>query len=149
MTEDIEHKKKILETENLLQSLSEEMVKLKSASQHYDETQKNLQAICESIDKISQTHKELNANMKQFLPVMEKIVLENKRNQEVVQKNSEETKNFIRTTIEAHKAAVDASLSQQSLILSKTIRQLKSLLVIGISLESIIIIVLLLFLLLK
>lgn len=144
MTEVIEPKKKILEVENLLQSLSEEMVKLKSASQHYDETQKNLQAICESIDKISQTHQELTDNMKQFLPILDKNVLENKKNQELIQKTSDEDRDFIRKTIEAHKVAVDASLSQQNAILSKTIRQLKSLLVIGISLEAVIIIVLLL-----
>ena len=144
MIEDIEPKKKILEVENLLESLSAEMVKLKSASQHYDETQENLQAICESIDKISQTYQELTDNMKQFLPILEKNGQENKKNQELVLKTSEEAKDFIKATIEEHKVSVETSLSQQNAILSKTIRHLKSLVIIGISLEAVIIIVLLL-----
>jgi CHASE3 domain sensor protein len=146
LTEDIEPKKKILETENLLKSLSEEMVKLKSASQHYDETQKNFQSISESLEKISQTHNELTDNIKQFLSIMEKNVQENKRNQEIIQKASDETKDFIKTTMEGHRTAVNESLSQQNVFLTKRIGQLKSLFVLGISLEAVIIIILLLLL---
>ncbi|MCK4481742.1 hypothetical protein KAU55_00840 [Candidatus Bathyarchaeota archaeon] len=63
---------KILEVEDLLKSLSDEMLKLKSASKHYEETRENLQNMCESIDKISVTHQKLTSNMSQLLAEMEK-----------------------------------------------------------------------------
>ncbi len=65
--------KKILEVENLLQSLSDEMLKLKSATKNYEETKENLQKMCESIDKISMTHQKLTNNMSQFLAEIEKM----------------------------------------------------------------------------
>ena len=65
--------KKILEVENLLQSLTNEMLKLKSATKNYEETKENLQNMCESIDKISMTHQELTNNMSQFLAEIKKM----------------------------------------------------------------------------
>ena len=64
---------KILEVENLLQSLSDEMLKLKSATKNYEETKENLQNMCESIDKISMTHQKLTNNMSQFLAEVKKM----------------------------------------------------------------------------
>ena len=64
---------KILEVENLLQSLTDEMLKLKSATKNYEETKENLQNMCESIDRISVTHQKLTNNMSQFLAEIKKM----------------------------------------------------------------------------
>lgn len=154
---------KILEVEDLLQSLSEEMLKLKTASKHYDETKENLQSICESIDKISITHQKLTENMSNFLVEMETIKLENKKMQEFIQGIYDEAKILFRTESERHEAAVEASLSsnynkiseelkkQIDKILvnyvnqSKTLGILKYLVIFGIILNVFIIIKILLF----
>jgi hypothetical protein len=112
MTEQSEPKNKILEVEDLLQSLAAELGKLKSASQHYDETQENLKAICESIDKISLTHQELTKDIAQFLPIIENNSNENRNNQELIQKTSKETNAIIKKEIEEQSANVEVSLTR-------------------------------------
>ena len=56
-----------------MQSLSDEMLKLKSATKNYEETRGNLSNMCESIDKISATHQKLTDNMSQFLAEIKKM----------------------------------------------------------------------------
>lgn len=165
MTEEKESKKKILEVEDLLESLSVEMVKLKTASQHYDETQEALRTICESIDKIAQTNQEVTNHLKQFIPLIENNIKETTKNQELMLKNSKENQHFLEATLNEHKEAtnttltnlkkdlkeqkdsINTSLSNQNEVLSKKVIQLKSALTIGISLEAVMIIILLILLL--
>ena len=64
---------KILEVEDILRSLTDEMLKLKSATKNYEETKENLQDICESLDRISATHQKLTDNMTQFLAEIKKM----------------------------------------------------------------------------
>ena len=56
-----------------MQSLSDEMLKLKSATKNYEETKGSLENMCESIDRISVTHQKLTDNMSQFLAEIKKM----------------------------------------------------------------------------
>ncbi len=114
---------KILEVEDLLESLSDEMLKLKTASKHYEETRENLQNMCESIDKISVTHHKLTDNISQLLVEMENMNLEGKKTREFIQSIHDE-----------------ANVNQ-----SKTMRLMKSLVLLGMFMEVIIIILILLY----
>ena len=108
---------KILEVENLLQSLTNEMLKLKSATKNYEETKENLQNMCESIDKISMTHQKLTNNMSQFLAEIKKM-------------------NYAEQT---------DKMLQQSESQSKTLRLVKYLIVLGVLMEATVIIRMLFF----
>ena len=154
---------KILEVENLLQALSEELLKLKSASEHYEETKENLQKMCESIDKISLTHQKLTDNIRQVLAEMEKTNLENKKTREFIQSLYDEAKHLFEAEVRRHEAAVEASLTkkydeisdeirkqterihQDNTNQSKALRLIKSLIVVGIVMEAVVIIRMFLF----
>jgi hypothetical protein len=154
---------KILEVETLLQSLSDEMLKLKSASKQYEETKDNLQKMCESIDKISITHKKLTDNMSQFLAEMEKMNLEGEKTREFIQSTYAEAKHFFEAEAHRHEAVVEASLSknyseisdefrkqtdkilQDNVNQSKALRLMKSLVLLGVLMEAVVIILMLLF----
>ena len=154
---------KILEVENLLQSLSDEMLKLKSATKHYEETKEHLQNMCQSIDKISITHQKLTNNMSQFLAEMEKMNLEGKKTREFIQRSYDEAKNLFEAESHKYEAAVEASLSkkyneisdefrkqtdkilQNNVNQSKALRLIKSLILLGILVEAAVIIRMLLF----
>jgi hypothetical protein len=112
---------KFLEVEELLQALSSEMLKLKSATQHYDETNENMQKICSSIEKISATNQELTNKTKQILPLMEKNILENQKNREQLQKESDEFRYYLKLEMEKHDNAVEASLSKSHKEISEQI----------------------------
>jgi phage host-nuclease inhibitor protein Gam len=128
---------KILEVENLLQALSEELLKLKSASEHYEETKENLQKMCESIDKISLTHQKLTDNIRQVLAEMEKTNLENKKTREFIQSLYDEAKHLFEA--EAHRHEADNANQ------SKALRLTTSLIVVGIVMEAVVIIRMFLF----
>ena len=154
---------KILEVENLLQALSEELLKLKSASEHYEETKENLQKMCESIDKISLTHQKLADNTRQVLAEMEKTNLENKKTREFIQNLYDEAKHLFEAEAHRHETAVEASLTkkydeirdeirkqterihQDNTNQSKALRLIKSLIVVGIVMEAVVIIRMFLF----
>lgn len=154
---------KILEVENLLHALSEELLKLKSASEHYEETKENLQKMCESIDQISLTHQKLTDNIRQVLAEIEKTNLENKQTREFIQNLYNEAKHFFEAEAYRHEAAVEASLtkkygeisdeirkqteriSQDNANQSKAQRLIKYLIVVGIALEAVVIIRMFLF----
>jgi dsDNA-specific endonuclease/ATPase MutS2 len=147
----------------LLQALSEELLKLKSASEHYEETGENLQKMCESIDKISQTHQKLTENMNQATTEMEKANLENKKTREFIQNLYDEAKHLFEAEAHRHEAAVEASLTkryneisdeirkqtetiyQDNANQSKALRLTKSLIVVGIVMEAVLIIRMFLF----
>jgi len=76
---------KILEVENLLHTTADELLKLKSASEHYDETKECLQKMCESLDKIYLTHQKLTDKLNPVLLEMEKTNMETKKTQELIQ----------------------------------------------------------------
>jgi uncharacterized phage infection (PIP) family protein YhgE len=155
--------KKILEVENLLQALSEELLKLKSASEHYEETRESLQKICGSIDKISQTHQKLTENMNQAITEMEKANSENKKTREFMQSLYDEAKQLFDAEAHRHEAAVEASLTkryneisdeirkqtetiqQDNANQSKALRLIESLIVVGIAMEAVVIIRMFLF----
>jgi len=138
----------------LLQSLSDEMLKLKSATKHYEETKENLQNMCETIEKISITHRKLTDNMGQFMVELGKMDLEGKKTREFIQSVSDEVKRFFEAEAHRHEAAVEASLSknyseisdefrkQTDIILlrserqAKTLRLMKYLLTLGVLLEA-------------
>ena len=86
MTETNQTSNKILETEKLLDSLSEEMMKLKSVSEVYNRTQEELQRICDSIDTLSKTSSNLANNVKSFLPALEKNLEMSNHNQVLMEK---------------------------------------------------------------
>jgi hypothetical protein len=148
-----------LEVENLLQALSKEMLKLKSASEHYEETKENLQKMCTSLDKISQTHRELTDRVRQVIAEMEKANLENKKTRELVQSSI----NIFEVEARQHEKTVEASLSkkfdeirdeirkQNDIILQNNLKQAKALklnrylILAGVILGAVIIIRLLLF----
>jgi len=154
---------KILEIENLLQALSEELLKLKSASEHYEETRENLQKMCESIDKISQTHRKLTENMNQAITEVEKANLDNKKTREFIQSLYDEAKHLFEAEAQRHEAAVEVSLTkryneisdeirkqnetihQDNANQSKALRLIKSLIVVGIVMEAVVIIRMFLF----
>ena len=147
----------------MLQALSEELLKLKSASEHYEETRENLQKMCESIDKISQTHQRLTENMNQATTEMEKANLENKKTREFIQNLYDEAKHLFEAEAHRHEAAVEASLTkryngisdeirkqtetiqQDNANQSKALRLIKSLIVVGIVMEAVVIIRMFLF----
>ena len=155
--------KKILEVENLLQSLSEELLKLKSASEHYEETRENLQKMCVSIDKVSQTHQKLTENMSQAIAEMENANSENKKTREFIQSLYDEAKHLYDAEAHRHEAAVEASLTkrfneisdeirkqtetihQGNAKQSKTLRLVGSLIAVGIVLEVVVLIRMFLF----
>lgn len=146
-----------------MQALSEELLKLKSASEHYEETRENLQKMCESIDNVSQTHQKLTENMKQAIAEMEKTNLENKKIREFIQNLYEEAKHVFESEAQRHEAAVEASLAkkhnemsdefrketerihQDNANQSKSLRLMKSLIVVGIVMEAVVIIRMFLF----
>ncbi len=66
----------ILETEKLVHSLSDELLKLKSAVEQYEESRKSLDAICESLERIGNASAGLVENTKQFLTELDKIGFE-------------------------------------------------------------------------
>lgn len=70
-----------LETENLIHSLADELLKLKSAVQQYEETRKNLNNIHESLQNISVTSQSLAENTKAFMTKLEKVNLEGRLRQ--------------------------------------------------------------------
>ncbi len=115
--------KKILEVENLLQALSEEMLKLKSASEHYGETRGNLQKLCESIDHISQTHEKLTENMKQAITEMDKANSENEKTREFIRSLYVEAKHLFDTEAHRHEAAIDSLLTKRFKEISDEIRK--------------------------
>jgi len=125
---------KILEVEDLLESLSDEMLKLKSASKHYEETRENLQNMCESIDKISVTHQKLTGNMRQLLAEMEKMNLEGKKTREYIQSIYDEAKD-----------SYEAEARKNEARIRKAMKLMKSLILLGVFMEAIIIILILLF----
>ena len=155
--------KKILEVENLLQALSEEMLKLKSASEHYEETKENLQKMCESIDKISQTHEKLTENMNQAITEMEKANSENEKTREFIRSLYDEAKHLYDTEAHRHEATIEAlltkrfneisdeirkqteTINQDNAKQSKTLRLVGSLVAVGIVLEVVVLIRMLLF----
>jgi len=128
---------KILEVENLLQALSEELLKLKSSSEHYEETKENLQKMCASIDKISLTHQKLIDNIRQVLAEMEKTNLENKKTREFIRSLYDEAKHLFEAEAQRH----EADNANQS----KALRLTKSLIVVGIVMEAVVIIRMFLF----
>jgi uncharacterized phage infection (PIP) family protein YhgE len=65
-----------LETENIIHSLADELLKLKSAVQQYEETRKNLDDIHESLEKIGVASQSLADNTKTFMAKMEQIDIE-------------------------------------------------------------------------
>ena len=150
--------KKILEVENLLQALSEEMLKLKSASEHYEETRENMQKMCESIDQISQTHQKLTENMNQAITEMEKANSENEKTREFIRSLYDEAKHLYDAEAHRHEVAIEASLTkrfneisdeirsqtesihQDNAKQSKTLRLVGSLIAVGIVLEVVVLI---------
>lgn len=79
----------------MLQSLSNEMLKLKSATEHYEETKENLQNMCASIDKISVTHQKLTDNIGQFMVELGKMNLSDeirKQTEKILQQNEGQAK---------------------------------------------------------
>lgn len=139
------------------------MLKLKSASEHYEETKTSLQKMVESIDKVSQTNQKLAENMSLAVAELEKTNLENKKTQEFIQKLYDEAKHVFEAEAQRHEASLKDSLNekfneisdgirkQTDKILqsndsqSKSLRLLKALAIVGIVLEAVIIIRMLLF----
>ena len=66
----------ILETEKLVQSLSDELLKLKSAVERYEENRKGLNAIREILESIGNASSVLAENTRQFLAELNKIGFE-------------------------------------------------------------------------
>lgn len=66
----------LLETENLIRSLADELLKLKSAVQQYEETRTNLSNIHESLEKIGIASQSLAENTKTFMAKLEQIDIE-------------------------------------------------------------------------
>ena len=146
-----------------MQALSEELLKLKSASEHYEETKESLRKMCESIDKISLTHQALTNNIKQVLAEMEKTNSDNKKIREFIQGLFDEAKNRFEAEAQRHETAVEASLTkkykeisdefrkqtekihQDNANQSKSMRLMKSLIVVGIVMEVVLIIRIFLF----
>lgn len=144
--------KKILEVENLLQSLSEELLKLKSASEHYEETRENLQKMCESIDKVSQTHQKLTENMNQAITEMEKANSENEKTREFIQSLYDEAKSLFEASLTKKYNDISdefrketEKICQTNANQSKSLRLMKYLIVVGIAMEAAIIIRMFLF----
>lgn len=66
----------LLETENLIRSLADELIKLKSAVQQHEETRANLSKIHESLEKIGASSQSLAENTKTFMARLEQINIE-------------------------------------------------------------------------
>lgn len=155
-------KEKILEIEELLQSLSDEMLKLKSSSEQYSETKEHLQKICKTLEKIQTNHEKIADDMNQFLAEMDKIKLEGEKTRELVSsiynkasdlfktelhENNEEIKGLVSTKINE----INNELTVQNKEIlseianrSKSMGLLKYLIVLGVAMEAVIIILLIL-----
>lgn len=127
------------------------MLRLKSATKHYEETKENLQNMCESIDKVAMTHRKLTDNMSEFLAKMEKMDVEGKKTREFIQSTSDEVKRSFEAEAHRLEAAVEASLSKNYGELSdetrkqtKALRLVKYLIMVGVLMEAVVVIVLLL-----
>ena len=147
-----------MELEKLLQSLSDEMLRLKSSSEQYEETKEQLQNICNLIEKISITHMKVTENMSEFLAEMEKMQLESGKTREYIQNIYGKAKDFFEAETQRHDAALEESLSkklgelsnefakendkilQQMTNQSKAMKLVKPLILLGVSMEVIIII---------
>jgi hypothetical protein len=112
-----------LEIESLMQTLSEEMLKLKSASEHYEETKTNLQKMCESIDKISQTNQKLAEKTDLAIAEMEKTNLENKNTQEFIQNLYDEAKHTLEVEEQKHEESIKAALIEKFNDLTDEVRK--------------------------
>jgi len=66
----------LLETENLIRSLADELLKLKSAVQQHEETRANLSKIHESLEKIGASSQSLAENTRTFMTRLEQINIE-------------------------------------------------------------------------
>jgi hypothetical protein len=66
----------ILETEKIIHSLADELLNLKSATQQYEETRKNLGEIHESLEKIGVASQTLADKTSTFMARIEKIDIE-------------------------------------------------------------------------
>jgi len=131
----------------LLQSLSDEMLKLKSATKHYEETKENLQNMCASIDKISITHQILTDNMREFLAEMEKMDVEGKKTREFIKSTSDEVKRSFEAEARRYEAAVEEQtdkILQHSESQSKALRLVEYLIMLGVLMEAAVIIIVLL-----
>jgi hypothetical protein len=71
----------ILETEKLVHALSDELLKLKSAVDRYDENREGLNAIREILASIGTASSNLAENSKQFLEELDKIGFETRLGQ--------------------------------------------------------------------
>ena len=65
-----------LETEKLVHSISDELLKLKSAVQQYEENRKSFNDVRESVTKIGEASVSLAANSKEFLTKLEQMEIE-------------------------------------------------------------------------
>lgn len=131
----------------MLQSLSDEMLKLKSATKHYEETKENLQNMCASIDKISITHQILTDNMREFLAEMEKMDVEGKKTREFIKSTSDEVKRSFEAEARRYEAAVEEQtdkILQHSESQSKALRLVEYLIMLGVLMEAAVIIIVLL-----
>jgi uncharacterized protein (DUF3084 family) len=106
-----------LETENLIHSLADELLKLKSAVQQYEETRTNLGNIYESLQKISVANQSLAENTKAFMVKLEQINLEGRlqqlHEQNTVLKQEQSRQN-------EQLGLLDAKMCQQHVHQSKT-----------------------------
>jgi hypothetical protein len=66
----------LLETENLIRSLADELLKLKSAVQQYEEARADLSKIHESLEKIGASSQSLAENTRAFMSRLEQINIE-------------------------------------------------------------------------
>lgn len=161
MTETNQTSNKILETEKLLDSLSEEMMKLKSVSEVYNRTQEELQRICDSIDTLSKTSSNLANNVKSFLPALEKNLEMSNHNQVLMEKMIADLNLKVDHTLKSYRSQIETSLASTTkeikqnnvdhakVIIEKYEQQtkinkgLRSLILGGISIEVLIILILL------
>ena len=111
MTETNQTSNKILETEKLLDSLSEEMMKLKSVSEVYNRTQEELQRICDSIDTLSKTSSNLANNVKSFLPALEKNLEMSNHNQVLMEKMIADLNLKVDHTLKSYRSQIETSLA--------------------------------------
>lgn len=109
-----------LETEKLVHSLADELLKLKSAVEQYENNRKSLDAIRESMQKIGNASVSLADNTKSFLAKLDGIGFEKRLNKlqddssSLIEKNREQTDMMTKQHEEQSKAVslVDTSLTE-------------------------------------
>jgi len=131
----------LLETEKLLNSLANELVKLKTAVGQYEETRNDLSKVKDSVEQISTASMAIAENGKGLLTKLEQMSLEQKLKQldegnaelSNEQKRHTQSLNLIESRLKQNIESLTRNFSSQSKLLKIMIGLLLAVLAVGVA----------------